>query len=70
MQREETVRRLLDNGHADIARIVLSTPAIVFFLLSPRSGFETESVRKIYGFGLVVYTVLLLLVVLLLGSLF
>jgi len=70
MQREETVRRLLDNGHADIARIVLSTPAIVFFLLSPRSGFETESVRKIYGFGLVVYTVLLLLVVLLLVSLF
>ena len=70
MQREETVRRLLDNGHADIARIVLSTPAIVFFLLSPRTGFETESVKKIYGFGLVVYTVLLLLVVLLLGSLF
>gem|GEM_PF-6012199 len=70
MQHEETVQRLLDNGHADIARIVLSTPAMLFFLLSPRSGFETESVRKIYGFGLVVYTVLLLLVVLLLGSLF
>lgn len=70
MQREETVRRLLDNGHADIARIVLSTPAIVFFLLSPRTGFETESVTNIYAFGVFVYALLLLLVFLLLGAVF
>ena len=70
MQHEKIPWRLLDSWRADIARIVLSTPAIVFFLLSPRTGFETESMTKIYGFGLIVYAILLLLVVLLLGPLF
>jgi hypothetical protein len=70
MQHEKIPWRLLDSWRADIARIVLSTPAIVFFLLSPRTGFETESMTTIYGFGLMVYAILLLLVVLLLGPLF
>jgi hypothetical protein len=70
MQHEKIARRLLDNGRADIARIVLSTPAMLFFLLSPRAGFEDESLIKIYAFGLFVYTILLLLVFLLLGAVF
>ena len=69
MQHEKVLRRLLDSGRADIARIVLSTPAMCFFFVSPRTGFETESVTKIYAFGLVVYAILLLLVVLLFGTL-
>lgn len=70
MRHEKLVRRLLDNGRADIARIVLSTPAMCFFLLSPRSGFETESMTTIYAFGVFVYAVLLLLGFLLLGAVF
>ncbi len=59
----------LDNGLADIGRIVAATPAILFFLLSPRTGFEDESLGKLYAFGGFVYLLFLVGVFLLLGVL-
>jgi hypothetical protein len=59
----------LDNGLAGIGRIVAATPAILFFLLSPRTGFEDESLGKLYAFGGVVYLLFLVGVFLLLGVL-
>ena len=70
MQYEQALGELLDNGRADIARIVLSTPAMIFFLLSPRAGFEDEPLAKLYGAGVVAYAVLLGLLFLLVGVLF
>lgn len=66
----DTLGKMLDNGRADIARIVLSTPAMLFFRLSPRTGFEDEPLSKIYGIGILVYALLLVILFLLLGMLF
>jgi len=70
MQLDQVRATYLDNGLADIARIVAATPAMVFFLLSPRTGFEDESLGKLYVFGGLVYLLLLVGGFLLLGALF
>ena len=43
---------------------------MLFFLLSPRTGFEDEPLTKIYAFGLFVYMLLSVLIFLLLGTMF
>lgn len=70
MEYEQTLRRLLANGRADIGRIVLSTPAMLFFLLSPRAGFEDEPVSKLYAAGILAYALLVVVLFVLLGALF
>ena len=70
MEFDQVRSTYLDNGLADIGRIVAATPAMVFFLLSPRTGFEDESLGKLYAFGGVVYLLLLVGGFLLLGVLY
>lgn len=70
MQYEETLHQLLDNGRADIVRIALSTPAILFFLLSTRAGFADEPLSKIYAAGLLTYVLLGIALFLSVGVLF
>lgn len=70
MELDEIRSTYLDNGLADIGRIVATTPAMVFFLLSPRTGFEDEPLGKLYAFGGFVYLLLLVGGFLLLGALF
>ena len=70
MQLDQVRATYLDNGLADIGRIIAATPAMVFFLLSPRTGFEDEPLGKLYAFGGLVYLLLLVGGFLLLGALF
>ena len=70
MQLDQVRATYLDNGLADFGRIVAATPAMIFFLLSPRTGFEDEPLGKLYAFGGLVYLLLLVGGFLLLGALF
>ena len=70
MQLDQVRATYLDNGLADIGRIVAATPAMIFFLLSPRAGFEDEPLGKLYALGGLVYLLLLVGGFLLLGALF
>ena len=70
MQLDQVRATYLDNGLADIGRIVAATPAMVFFLLSPRTGFEDEPLGKLYALGGLVYLLLLVGGFLLFGALF
>ncbi len=70
MQLDQVRATYLDNGLADIGRIVAATPAMIFFLLSPRTGFADEPLGKLYALGGLVYLLLLVGGFLLFGALF